>query len=438
MRCFSIAFIFAASILGITSAQANVNPAVAQKSILLLDSGNARAAYNLLKKQKKKTAQDWFLYGMAAKKAGNMFETRNAMQEAIRLDPHRSQRAKLELARAQHALEQPDDARRLLNEVKADNPPNIVRQNIDRFLAIIGDKNCRTDGNQRWCSTATASVMYDSNVNNGPTVDTVTMFGLPFTLSDDAKAQSDMAYRLSARFDHIATLNKSTVWQTNLSLHWSDYLKIDPYDTLRLSASTGPLFQIDPNTVLSVPITAGATSYTDRGNFYSSSIGVAPQLRRRLNDKVSLNLNGSINWKHFIDNNSRDTLSYFFAPGIDIRACAQGTFRVGGSLGREDSGIDTYSNDSWNLSASIFCPIGSNMVASVYGSYGGSDYDAQEAAFTVTRLDHRLTIGGSLQYAHQPSGLDALLGLSYTHNDSNLALYEYKKVQATFSLTKKF
>ncbi|MCP4183868.1 MAG: hypothetical protein GY761_11205 [Hyphomicrobiales bacterium] len=150
---------------------------------------------------------------MVAKKAGNMFETRNAMQEVIRLDPNRSQRAKLELAEAQSVLEQPEETRRLLNEVKADNPPDNVRQNIDRFLALLGDKNCHTKGNQRWCVKASASVMYDSNVNNATTAYTIIMFVLPFTLSDDAKARSDWAYRLGANFDHIET-NTIKFWLT--------------------------------------------------------------------------------------------------------------------------------------------------------------------------------------------------------------------------------
>ncbi len=78
------------------------------------------------------------------------------------------------------------------------------------------------------------------------------------------------------------------------------------------------------------------------------------------------------------------------------------------------------------------------MAFSLYGSYGVSDYDMREAAYTETREDKSTAVGGSLQYAHQPSGLDAILSLNYTHNVSNLTLYDYDKIQATLSLRKKF
>lgn len=422
----------------LVDANASIRNDVAQKSIQLMDSGNPRAAYNLLAAEPKTMPQDWFLYGMAAKNAGNMFEYRNAMREVITLDPNRAGRAKLELAQALYALESPDDAERLLREVKAENPPQLVRQNIDRFLAIIGDKGCHTNGNQRWCVTGNASVMYDSNVNNATTSKTVTLFGLPFKLSKDARAQSDIAYRLSARIDHIVTVNDKMAWQSDLGLYWTDYFKLNRFDVLQFTASTGPVFQLDEKTILSLPVTAEAVSYTDQGDFYSLSLGFAPQLRHKLNETVSLNLGAKINWKRFIDNIARDTTSYSIAPGIDIRTCGQGTFRIGGTLGRDDSGIDIYSNDNWELNTSIYCPVGANTVASLYASYGESRYDVRESAYAVKRHDKRTVIGGTMQYAHQPSGFDGIFNVTYTHNGSNLTLYGYDKWQVTGTLRKKF
>lgn len=179
-------------------------------------------------------------------------------------------------------------------------------------------------------------------------------------------------------------------------------------------------------------------AYTDRGEFYSASVGVAPQLRHQLNKTVAPNLNGNVNWKHFINNSDRNTLSYSISPGIDIQTCGKGTFRFGGTLGREDSGIDTYSNDNWALNTSLFCTLGSNTAFSIYGSYGESNYDKREIAYTEKRSDQKTTVGGNVQYAHQPTGLDTSLGISYTHNNSNLTLHEYEKIQATFSVRKNF
>jgi len=420
------------------NAQTALSSEMQAKAMALLESNKGSAAYKLLRGHSKSSPQEWFLFGLTAKASGDWLATKHAMQKVVKLDPLRSQRAKLELAQAQFALEKPDDARRLLNEVKADNPPDNVRQNIDRFLSLIGDRHCRTRNNQRWCANASASVIYDSNVNNATTDDTVTLFGLPFTLSDDAKAQSDTAVRLGANFDHIITLNETTAWQSGLSVNFTDYSTLDRYDVLQLLASTGPVFLISPETRVSLPITAEAVAYTDEGDFYSTSIGVAPQLRHKLSDTLSLNLNGSISRKHFIDNGERDTTSFAFNPSLDFQTCGQGTFRFGGSVGRDDSGLGIYSNDNWGLNASIFCSLGDNLALSVYGRYGQSQYDVREAAYSVARENITRTIGASVRYENPENGWDIDVGVSYTDNDSNLSLYTYEKLQATGTIRKKF
>ena len=418
----------------ISVVHAAISPEVERQSMELLENREPGSAYELLVGQQKSNPQDWFLFAMAAHRSGNLEEAERAYRTVLKLDPA-SGRTKLELATVLADKGDWSESKRLLLDVKAENPPDRVRQNIDRYLALINDRESEYAG---WRVRASAGVMYDSNVNNATTADTVVMFGLPFTLSEDAKAQSDMAYMLRLDADHLKRISPTLAWQSNFALSWTDYFKLDAFDALQLSASTGPVFQLDPQTLFSLPVTVEAVSYTDRGDFYSTSIGLAPQLRHQLNEIVAINLNGNISWKHFIGNDARDTSSYSIAPGIDFNACGKGTFRFAGSMGREASGIDTFSNDNWGLNASIFCPVGSSAAISLFGSYGEADYDEREAAYAVARQDQKITVGGNLQIAHRPTGLDAIFGLNYTLNESNLTLYEYEKVQATFSVRKKF
>ncbi|MCP4124315.1 MAG: DUF560 domain-containing protein [Bacteroidetes bacterium] len=440
MTHFPKIILFVISLLTPIMAHAAIPSLIQQKSEDLLEQGRSQSAYDLLRSHTKSTPQDWFLYAMAAHKTEKLDEAEQAYRTVLQLDPS-SGRAKLELANVLADKGDWSASKRLLLDVKAENPPDRVRQNIDRYLALINNREGEYAG---WRVRTSAGVLYDSNVNNATTADTVTMFGLPFVLSDDAKAQSDMAYLLRFEAGHLGRISPNLAWQSNVTFSWTDYFELNAFDVLQLSASTGPVFQLDPQTILSIPVLAQTNSYTDtvtainESAFYSSSIGVAPQLRHQLSEELALNFNSNINWKHFIGNHERDTFSYSIAPGADIRTCGQGIFRFGGTLGRENSGINTYSNDNWGMNASIFCPLGSNVAFSIYGSYGESEYDEREAAYTETRSDKRTTVGGNLQYAHQPSGLDAILGLIFIHNGSNLTLYEYEKIQTTFSLRKKF
>lgn len=416
------------------NAHAAASPQIEAQSTQLLETGNARAAFDLLAKEQKTDAQDWFLYGMAAHQAGQFDEAESAYRTVLRLDPS-SSRAKLELGTVLSDKGNWPESRRLLLDVKAENPPERVRQNIDRYLAVIDKKEGEYS---TWRVTASAGIMYDSNVNNGTSANTVTMFGLPFTLSDDAKVQADFAYTMRFEADHVARLSERTSWQSNFSFNWTDYVKHNQFDVLQLSAYTGPVFQLNPKTVFSLPVTADLAAYTDKGDIYSTSVGVAPQVRYQATEKLALSLESNINWKHFIGNSDRNTLSYSLAPALDFKTCGQGSFRFGGSVGREDSGVDTYSNDNWGLNTSLFCPLGADLAFSIYGSYGETTYDAKEAAYTVARHDKKATVGANLQYAHKLSGLDGSLGVSYTHNESNLELYEFNKVQVSASVKKKW
>jgi len=419
----------------ITQSFAAISPDIEQRSVELLESGKPVAAYELLTQQNKTTAHDWFLYGMAAHKSGSFQIAEEAYREVLRLEPN-SQRAKLELASVIAENQNWSEARRLLQEVKATNPPATVVQNIDRFLSVINEREAEYS---QWRVRASAGVIYDSNVNSATSADVVTLFGLPFTLSEDAKAQSDVAYTLRYEADRIDRVNDRVSWQSNFSVNWTDYAELDRFDTLQLLASTGPVFQINSNTIFSLPISSDLVVFTDEGDIYSNSIGIAPQLRHKLSDEVTLNLNGSVSHRFYEDNSERNTTSYSFSPGLDfLSGCGAETFRVGASFGRDNSGIGIYSNDNWGLNASIFCPIRENTAVSLFASIRQADYDEREFAHPVPRADETRSIGMSIQHADQNSGLDFIGSATYTENESNLGIYTYDRFQGSLTVRKKF
>lgn len=425
---------FTALLLATATLDAAIQPKVRNQGEGLLDAGRPADAYNLLVKENKSTAQDWFLFGMAAHQSGKLDEAERAYREVLRLDPG-SGRAKLELATVLTDKGELSEARRLLLDVKAAKPPQRVVQNIDRYLALLDEREKK---NSPWRIRASAGILYDSNVNNGPSVDTITLFGLPFTLSRDAKKRSDFAYTLRGEIDHLARLGPRVDWQSNVTVNWTDYFKVDEYDNVYLSGSTGPVLRLNDRTIFSIPAIADLSSYVEQGNFYSASFGVAPQLRYQATPRTTLNLNGEVKWKDFLNDSSRDGLVYSVSPGIDVGACGQGSVRFVGTVGRDDSGQNIYANDNWNALAGLFCPMGPDMALSLYGSYGEANYDGREAAYTVKRRDKRISVGGTLQYAHRPSGLDGILSVSFTDNKSNLPIYAYDKVQTSVAIRKGF
>jgi outer membrane protein len=425
---------FAVSILFSPATAATPNDA---QVIAMLDAGQGRAAYKLLVSgfdQASAGPQDWFLLGITAKEVGDLATAEKAFAKVIIISPASAGRSKLELAQMYYNNGNYGAARRLLLEVQAENPPPQVRQNIDRYLALIGDKAPQEDTLKL---RASAGVTYDSNVNQATTKDTVTMFGLPFTLSDDAKAQDDFYATLRFEMDHLYHVSDGVDWQSGLSVARREYFELNQYDSFTLEASTGPVFKVGEATLLSLPASVELLRYDNGDELYSIVGGVAPQLRTRLSEKTSLTLAGNVAHKWFYNNSDRNTWMFDASPSVDFQV-GEGNFRLGASLGRDKSDIDTASNWRAGLNASLNQPLAENLAGSLWASYAHSEYDEKEAAYTEAREDDRLSAGFDLRYALKEPGLDLILSGSVTRNNSNLELYEYNQFQTTFTIAKPF
>lgn len=435
MRLF---FLLLISLCVFTPASAAINKQLSQKSIALMKQGNAEAAYRLLLKhhnQSSRKPQDWFLLGMAAKKSNNYSEAERVFKKVIELDPS-SKRAKLELADAYMGQSEHEQARSLLLDVKASNPPQKVLQNIDRYLSVIEDAEKNKYG--RFRTRASLGWFYDSNVNAGPSIDTIMLFGLPFTLSKDAKETGDHGALFKAEIDHIIPVTYNIDWQTSAQIHWSKYASMHSYDSLFGRLSSGPVIRSGDKTIFSLPVYADIVRYENGENYYSHTMGVSPQVRYAINSSLSFTLGTNFGWKNFHKNEERDTKIYSVSPSVDIKTGAKGSLRFGGTIGRESSGIGTYSNDYYQINASYFYPFSQDLVSTIWATYGENEYDERAAAFSDVRQDERFSVGLDVVHALKIIDADLLASFSFTQVDSNIELYEYDRSKVSVSLRKKF
>lgn len=433
LRSFILASVSGLFVISPAIASVSVEPQV----VSLLEAGQGREAYRLLVSRfdaANADAQDWFLLAITARAAGDVTSAQKAFAKVIIIAPASSARSKLELALLYYDQGNYDSARRLFLDVRAENPPPQVRQNIDRYLALMGEDEPQGDTLK---FRASAGITYDSNVNQATTKDTVTMFGVPFTLSQDAKAQDDFYATMRFELDHLVRVSDRMDWQSGLSLTRREYFELNQYDSFTLEASTGPVFRLGEATVLSLPASLDLLKYDTRSELYSIVAGLAPQLRSQLSETVALNIGGGLAHKWFQQNSKRNTWSADGSMGLDFRL-GQGSVRLGVNAGLDDSGIDTYSHWRAGVSAALYQPLGENLAGSLWASYLHSDYDEKEAAYSEAREDDRTAAGFDLRYALAGPGLDLILSGSYTHNASNLEIYDYNQFQTTFTIAKPF
>jgi len=378
-----------------------------------------------------KSSQTLFLLGMTSKQMGKLEESEKYFTEFLAKEPD-TPRVKLELSEVYYTMGKFDEATKLLQEVKSTNPPAVVGNNIDNFMAMI-----KKNRPKAWSGYAKMGLVHDSNVNQGPSTDNILMYNLPFKLSDDAKDNSDWGLSLQAGANHNYVINPNTAWQSSLNLGLMKYQDIKNYDSVSLSASTGPSHK-NGAWYLSLPLIANGVKIGHEDRYYSASIGLAPQVAYQLNQKVSLSSSLALSDKHYHNNSDRDSQSITFSPSMRYIIDNGSYLSFGGYAGRESSDMQTAANNSKGLNATYAKALAPNTTLYLSPSWSNTNYDGTEIAFGKSRDDDYRSMGATLNYDIPSWESTASLSLNWAKNSSSIDMYDFKRVQTMLSLSKNF
>jgi len=387
--------------------------------------------------------QEYFLLGVAAKQSGKLQKAEGYLLKARELEPDAG-RIRLELAEVQYGLGKYDASRAELIAVRAMNPPPQVRQNIDGFIAQVdatkADPSRAPKPKKNWSAYITTGIMSDSNVNGGPDTGTVFLYGLPFTLSEDAQETRDEAWFLRAGISHSAPISDRMAWSTSANLAFQDHFTADAYDTLTLSIATGPSIKLSERFSLALPLEYSVQSYTDQGGWYSQTIGFGPRLQFAAQKNLQFYLDTSISRKTFNDNPTRDLTAWELSPSLNYQPSPNGNIAFGLQFGAENAGSDVYSNEvrgGYIGYQHSFKDVG--VKASVTFSYTDTQFEGIQAAYGVARHDISKRISANISYAvPQWQGAELNGALSFQDNTSNIDMNDYTRTQFSLSLTKRF
>lgn len=426
----------------LSPALAAVSASQVKQAEALLSAGKATEARELLRGRVEFSdgPQTWFLYGKAAEHSGDLATARTAYLMVVAKDP-KAERVKLDLARVMQRQGDTDNATRLFHEVRATNPPAQVVANIDRYLAMM---NNRDQVGSAWRARATVGVGYDSNPGTQTSAREVTMFGLPFTLSDTARKRGAAFAFVKGEFDHIYRFNREFAWTSSATFSARKHFGLSDFDNFSGNFSTGPVWQPGDQTTVLLPfyasvnrIETSSKSFDDR--WYSWETGVAPQIRYAAFDWLNLNLATTAGRRFYFKDGDKDATVASVSPSVDVKIPNAGTLSLGAALGRELARTAPNSNASFGVNAGWQYNITSNFVASLYGNYTQSHYDAPEIIYgNDRRRDDRTTVGADLIYTWDAIGSDILLSYAHTWNSSNLAIYSYDRDTVSVAIRKGF
>ncbi len=404
------------------------------KAEVLMDRGNGAEAKAILAELEKSPSgvrardnQVQFLLGLIAVQEKNYDEAITRYRRVLVADP-KAVRVRLEMGRAYFLMDRYTDAERQFLYARAGDLPKAVLANVDMYLAAIRQRKTISYG-------LSFAIAPSSNLNAGPSTDTVSLYGLPFQLSPDAKAKSGVGLTLDANGEWAPRVGEQTKWRVGAQLHRAQFSKGE-FDDMTVASYTGPhvtLKQWD----LNAQVNASRRWYGDSG--YAASWGPSADATYLINPR--LGVGASISLAHITyDLNALQSgtgelhgLNFIYTP-------TPASFMRGVvAFGRQDARTPAFAYDSRLMTFSYVREFGGGLTLSVAPTVTAIDYDAALAAFPAPRRDR--------QYALQLTALDRRIdfhGLTprvsyvFTSNDSNLSLYKFNRQVLEMGITSAF
>ena len=401
----------------------------------LLKNQQPEAAYELLKPIYDTTTASenvLFILGVSAKKMGKLTEARNYLEQLLQLKPD-AHRAKLELAQIFRRLGNKNQAKKYLLAVKASNPPKQVIDNIDRFLQALEQENTPT---KNWQLFTTIGWQYDTNANAGPDSETVSFFGLPFNLSDDAKPIEDQALAISAGGSYFTKLSDKLTWHSNLSAHWTAHEKLKILDSLVISGATGLSWQQNNQLLVGISLIGDFVKVGYKDDFYSASFGVAPYLRYAITKALAFNLHTTVSQRKYNHQRKRDADRWTLAPSFDYRFTPNTVIKAGYLMGQEEAELAYFTQNFWGFNGMVFHKFNYGISLSANATFLNTYYQGKQAAHNKRRHDKMLRTGINLSYHLNFIGSDISASYSYTDNKSNLNINQYDRHQLFLTFQK--
>lgn len=373
-------------------------------------------------------------YAIAAIETGHIAEGIFALDRLLLVNPNHSV-AKLELARALYMQENYDRALQLFKQVRALEPPKLVRYRIDNYLAAIAKKTTIPP-------TAYRSFLelwhgYDSNANAGPDSQPELVF-----LTDEALRNGDQfqQIKLGGDIEHAYSPQHSLYFNANADFRY--YQKQDNRDYNSLTFSGEHRWNLESQ---QFKLGAVMQKYNLDDKDYRDILGVNASWSKQLSKEELLKLHISASSHQFAESTWRDSrqttlgVNYIFTTPSNWKP----VYFTGAYVGREipkvsgilaDAEVDRF---LWGANFGVQLTPSDKLTITPSILFQSSDYKAEDWIYAVKRDDNYSALNISTEW-QASSNWTLLANYNIASADSNIELYEYERQQILLGIRYQF
>lgn len=362
-----------------------------------------------------------YAYANAAAQTGNLEEAARSLEYMLKKHPNLP-RVKLELAVLKMRMEEFEESQTLFKEVLAINPPEQVKETIEKMMTAI-EKQSATHS---FSGGVQVGMNFDTNANSSSSTGQNTFIDINVPLAPDSRKQKDHHKFGAATLAHSYKFNidkdtpVSTRWNSSISSYFAEYDDVKSLDLGAYSFRTGPAFTVkDTGTVVAL---AGNYNYIRLDDDeYMRQSGFDGTITQPIGDQWSVSYSSSYEDRNFAatydDRSGRATQQKI---GINYALTQQDIFNLGLMIRRESTKQEYYDNNQREISAGYTRVLPWDMILSFSANYKISDYDQPDplVSATTVREDHE-------------KGLSASLSVPLVYNIVWNSGYQYRNVHST-------
>ena len=337
-------------------------------------------------------------------------------------------RVRLELGRAYFLENDYENAERQFLFARAGHLPPNVQANVDRYLGAV--RSLRT-----FNYNFAISIASDTNLNAGPAIDTVSLYGLPFQLSQTAKANSGLGLALDAGVEWAPRISRKFKWRIGTQLHRSQYRET-AFDDMTIGLYTGPHFtwkRWDFN------ILGNASRRWYGDHAYSGSIGASGDATYYLSPRIGVGAQIGVTRTGYPQNTTQNGLGQTVGANFFYTPTTSSSVRGSATFGHQSAEIAVYAYHLQQYGLSYTREFAGGITVGITPTYSRISYDGPIPAFGATRVDHQVTAQLTvLNRRIDWHGLTPRISYIYTHNNSSINLYTFRRNRVELGITKAF